>query len=218
MQAPNREVGIEALKSFLRERSPLSPLRVMGKRFGRFFRIPLPGFRPYIVFGPEAARKVLVTERHKFLWRNRDPVTDLLLHGVLVTDGGEHERYRTLMEPSLHPRMLSDYTKMMQNQTERVSSLWRDGQKVDILVESRKIALLIVMQALFSVDVWKDLPRIWTPICKAISYISPGTWILWRKIPRLGYRKHLATDSGHKLKDMGGNHLGQKKRLKTVTG
>ena len=26
---------------------------------------------------------------------------------------------------------------------------------------------------------------------KAIQYISPGAWILWRKIPRPGYRKHL---------------------------
>jgi cytochrome P450 len=60
-----------------------------------------------------------------------------------------------------------------------------------MLIESRKIALLIIMQALFSVDVWDDLPRIWTPILKAIKYISPGAWILWRKIPRPGYRKHL---------------------------
>ena len=47
------------------------------------------------------------------------------------------------------------------------------------------------MQALFNVDVWGDLPRIWKPILKAIQYISPGAWILWRKVPRPGFRKHL---------------------------
>jgi cytochrome P450 len=75
--------------------------------------------------------------------------------------------------------------------TSQVTSEWRDGQTVDMLVESRKIALLIIMQALFSVDTRDDLPRIWTPILKAIEFISPGTWILWRKIPRPGYKKHL---------------------------
>jgi cytochrome P450 len=60
-----------------------------------------------------------------------------------------------------------------------------------MLVESRKIALLIIMEALFGRDVWNDLPRIWKPILKAIEYISPGAWILWRKIPRPGFRKPL---------------------------
>jgi cytochrome P450 len=185
------ETGRAAMRALLKEGSPLGPLKVMAKHVGRFFRIPLPMFKPYVVFGPESNRKVLVTEREKVLWRNNDPVTDLLRHGVLVTDGEEHDHYRKLMSPSLHPSQLDGYTQMMIEQTERVTEGWQDGQEVDMLVESRKIALLIIMQALFSKDVWDDLPHIWTPILKAIEYISPGAWILWRKIPRPGYRKHL---------------------------
>jgi cytochrome P450 len=185
------EIGSAALKSFLETRSPLGPLRVMAERVGKFFQIPLPGFKPYVVFGPEAARKVLVTDREKFLWRNHDPVADLLQRGVLVTDGAEHDHYRGLMEPSLHPAQLPQYTEMMIRQTDRVTACWKDDQIVDMLVEGRKIALLIVMDALFSVDVWDDLPRLWTPILKAIDFISPGAWILWRRIPRPGYKKHL---------------------------
>jgi cytochrome P450 len=60
-----------------------------------------------------------------------------------------------------------------------------------MLIESRKIALLIIMETLFSVDVWDDLPRIWKPILKSIEYISPGPWILWRKFPRFGFHKPL---------------------------
>jgi cytochrome P450 len=187
----NPQTGLAAMKAFLAERSPLGPLKVMAEKIGRFFRIPLPGFKPYVVFGPEANRKVLVTERDKLLWHNRDPVADLLRRGVLVTDGEEHDYYRKLMEPSLHPSRLDGYTQMMVAKTSQVTSEWRDGQTVDMLVESRKIALLIIMQALFSVDTRDDLPRIWTPILKAIEFISPGTWILWRKIPRPGYKKHL---------------------------
>ena len=187
------QVGQLALHALITEGSPLGPLKVMADYVGRFFQIPIPGFRPYVVFGPEANRKVLVTERDKVLWRNSDPVTDLLRRGVLVTDGDEHDRYRNLMEPSLHPSRLPNYTQMMLDQTDRVSSAWKNGDTVDMLVESRKIALLIIMQTLFSRDAWEDLPRIWTPIQKAIQYISPGPWILWRHVPRPGYRKYLKT-------------------------
>ena len=81
------EIGLASMRSLFKEGSPLGPLKVMAKHMGRFFQIPLPGFRPYVVFGPEANRKVLVTERDKVLWRNTDPVTDFLGRGVLIVDG-----------------------------------------------------------------------------------------------------------------------------------
>ena len=179
------------MRALLTEGSPLGPLKVMAKHVGRFFQIPLPGFRPFVVFGPEANRKVLVTERNKLLWRNTDPVTELLGRGVLVTDGTEHDHYRELMEAPLHPSRLPSYTRMMIEQTDRVSASWKDGEVVDMLVESRKIALLIIMQTLFSKDAWGDLPQIWSSILKAIKFISPGMWILWRNWPRPGYKKSL---------------------------
>ena len=185
------QTGRAALSALFHEGSPLGPLKVMARHVGNFFQIPLPGFRPFVVFGPEANRKVLVSERDKVLWRNTDPVTDLLRRGVLVTDGAEHDHYRALMEAPLHPSRLPNYARMMIEQTDRVSSLWKDGEVVDMLVEGRKIALLIIMQTLFTTDVWEDLPRLWKPILKAIKFISPGMWILWRTIPRPGYRKAL---------------------------
>ena len=185
------DLGRAALRALIKEGSPLGPLKVMASHIGRFFQIPLPGFRPYVVFGPEANRKVLVTERDKVLWRNTDPVTDLLRQGVLIVDGDEHDLYRKLMEPPLHPSQLSGFTSKFISHTERVTSKWQDGDVVDMLVESRKIALLIIMDTLFSKDVWDDIPLVWTPILKAIKYISPGMWILWRKMPRFGFRKPL---------------------------
>ena len=154
------QVGRMALHALITDGSPLGPLKVMAEHVGRFFQIQIPGFRPYVVFGPEANRKVLVTERDKLLWRNTDPVTELLRHGVLITDGEEHDLYRNLMEPPLHPSRLANYAQMMVEQTDRVSSTWKDGEVVDMLIESRKVALLIIMQALFTRDVWDDLPHI----------------------------------------------------------
>jgi cytochrome P450 len=185
------ETGRAAMSALFKEGSPLGPLKIMAKHVGYFFQIPLPMFKPYVVFGPEANRKVLVTERDKVLWRNTDPVTDLLRQGVLVVDGEAHDHYRKLMEPPLHPSRLPEYTSRFISQTDRVSAQWHDGETVDMLIESRKIALLIIMETLFSKDAWDDLPHIWNPILKAIEYISPGMWIIWRKMPRFGFRKSL---------------------------
>lgn len=185
------ETGRAAFRALIREGSPLGPLKVMAGAVGRFFQLPLPMFKPYIVFGPDAARKVLVTDREKLLWRNTDPVTDLLDQGVLIVDGEKHDQYRKLMEPPLHPSRLPEYTEMMIQQADRVSARWQDNEIVDMLVEARKIALLIIMQTLFSRDAWDDLPRIWKPLLKSIEYISPGPWILWRNMPRPFFRKPL---------------------------
>jgi cytochrome P450 len=160
---------------------------------GRFFQIPLPGFRAFVVGGPPANRQVLVTDREKLHWRNPgDPVTSMLRQGVLVVDGEAHDRYRGLMEPSLAPGMLSNYVERMIYHTDRVTATWQDGQTVDMLVECRRIALLIIIDAFFSVDFWDDLPRMWNPILKAIQYISPGAWILLPGLPRRSYRKEIA--------------------------
>ena len=48
------QTGRAALRALLHEGSPLGPLKVMAKHVGRFFQIPIPGFRPFVVFGPEA--------------------------------------------------------------------------------------------------------------------------------------------------------------------
>ena len=59
----------------------------------------------------------------------------------------------------------------------------RDGETRDMLVEMRKIALLILFDTLFAVDLLPDLDRLWRPILDLIEYISPGLWILFPNLP-----------------------------------
>ena len=128
------ETGRQALRSLIRERSLLGPLSVLYRRVGRLFQVPLPSFHPFVVGGASANRQVLISDRSRLLWRNPDPVTDVLRRGVLVVDGDEHDSYRGLMESLLHPAALSQYSRMMVEQADRVSACWQDGQMVDMLV------------------------------------------------------------------------------------
>ncbi len=64
---------------------------------------------------------------------------------------------------------------MMIAQTNSVTSTWSDGQTIDMLVEGRKIALLIIMNALFGIDAWNDLPTIWIPDSESHRIYLAGT-------------------------------------------
>ncbi|NJN54455.1 MAG: cytochrome P450 [Anaerolineae bacterium] len=188
----DEKLGLEVLKALARERSLLVALEMMHKHVGDVFQITLPGFSPAVLVGPEANRFVLVSDRQQFLWRNeKDPVAKLLRQGLLVQDGEAHGRLRQIMEPVLQRPSVIPHIPTILRYTDELAAQWRDGGTVDMLVEMRRLALLILLGTTFNVDMWPDLERMWTPILKTIKYISPGLWIIWPNMPRPGYKKAL---------------------------
>ena len=183
--APDNQASLDALRALVKQRSVLAALEVFHTSLGDIFRLPLPGFNPVMMAGPEASHFVLVEQRGDLRWRPEgDPVTDLLRQGVLVTDGDFHDGLRREMAPALHRRMLAGYVDVMVESTDRVIDTWDEARgPLDMLVEMRRIALLILMKTLFAVDFSADLDRLWAPILRALRYISPGAWMLWRDIP-----------------------------------
>jgi cytochrome P450 len=183
------ETGLEVLKGLAKTRSLLTALTIMQDRVGNAFRINLPGFKPVVVAGPEANRQVMITERQRFSWRSEgDPVTRLLRQGVLVVDGELHDELRALMNPALQRANVLPHIGQMWRSTEQVTRGWKDGERRDMLVEMRRVALLILMGSLFSIDFTVDMEQLWQPILHLLAYISPGLWILWPGMPRLRYR------------------------------
>jgi len=189
---PKGPTGLRALQAMWLRKTILAALEVFRADLGDIFRITLPGFKPIMLAGPEAARFVLVSGRGDLRWRTEgDPVTQLLRRGVLVTDGDEHDALRREMDPALHRRTLAGYVEAMLYGTDRVTADWSDGESRDMLVDMRRAALLILMETLFSVDFYADMPRLWSSILRTLKYISPGPWIMWRGMPRPGYARAL---------------------------
>jgi cytochrome P450 len=87
--------------------------------------------------------------------------------------------------------MLASYVETMWRCSDQISSQWRDGARIDLLVEMRRIALLILTKTLFNDDFSPQLKPLWQTILRTIQYISPGLWLLWPGIPRPGYRRAL---------------------------
>jgi cytochrome P450 len=181
------------LRAFMQQRTPLAALEVMQADMGEIFRIPLPGFSPVVLSGPQANHFVLVTHRNDLRWRvERDPVARLLHHGVLVEDGEAHDVLRRSMAPAMHKSMLNAYQHAMLRRTEQVLQGWQDGGRYDMLVEMRKVALLIIMDTLFGIDFSREIQPLWRSILRTLEFISPGLWVVWPEMPRPGYAQALA--------------------------
>lgn len=189
---PDQTVGLRALRGIFRRKSILGALDVLHHEMGDVFRLNVPGFNPVMLVGPEAARFVLVTSREDVRWRmEHEPITILLRHGVLVEDGESHDAIRRAMNPALHKTMLAKQVEAMWRGADQVTQRWTTEKSLDMLVEMRKAALLILTDALFGVDFAPDLERLWPGVLRAVQYISPGPWVVWRGLSPLGYDHRL---------------------------
>jgi cytochrome P450 len=189
---PGPEAGKSALRSIIQTRNILNVLESVHLEMGDVFRIPLPGFKPIFLIGPEANRFVTVTSRDDLKWRNEsDPVTKLLKNGILVTDGDFHDEIRHAINPALHKQVVLEYFPKMLARTDEIIDQWKNGHHYDMLNEMRKIALLIIMDTLFDIDFSKELDTLWIDIIKILKYISPGIWIFNSEIPRPGYKRSI---------------------------
>lgn len=189
---PTGQTGLRALQALIKKQNILSALELLHQELGNVFQITMPGFSPVVLVGPQANRFVLITHRDDLRWRlEQDPVTQLLRHGVLVEDNERHDNLRRHMNPALHRTMLLNYVDTMAACSDQIVANWSESKPLDMLVEMRRVALLILIKTLFKVDFSADMERLWRPILRALAYISPGPWLVWPNIPRPGYKRAL---------------------------
>ena len=189
---PDHTTGWHVLRAWQKHGHILGALEAVHQALGDIFRLPLPGFDSVFLVGPQANRLVLTDGRESFRWRaERDPVTRLLRHGLLVEDGASHDEAREIITPALHGRVMERYLARMQCSVDQVTRHWHDGVRLDLVVEMRRIALLILLDTLFGEDFRPHMEELWRPILRTIRYISPGAWLVWPGIPRLGYQRAL---------------------------
>ena len=166
----------------------LPALEALHRELGDVFRLPVPGFNPIVLAGPEAARFLLVEQRDDFRWRfPRDPVVRLLRHGLLVEDGAAHAALRATINPGLHKQMLAEYTATLARVVDEELAAWPLGQSLNVLPAFRRLTLRTLTATTFGADIEPALPKLWGAILRTLDYIGPGPWIVWPGMPRPGY-------------------------------
>jgi hypothetical protein len=127
----------EALLALYRWRGP-----VINQGFGRYGYIYL--------LGPEA---------NKFVFANSDAFSmreamQVLIPvdgptALIVSDGAEHRRRRTIVQPALHHRQVQHYVQTMAANADAVIDTWQPRQKLDIYQQFRSAIRRSTIESLF---------------------------------------------------------------------
>src|ERR687895_152624 len=136
------------------EREPLPLLLRLRERHGPVFTIRLL-YQPVVfALGPEANHYMTVSHASNFRWRDggMGDLIPLLGDGLLTTDGEYHRRARRIMLPAFHREQLAASTSIMEEEAENAVSRWRLGERLDLYMWTRRLALRIAMRALFGFD------------------------------------------------------------------
>lgn len=190
--APGVRAGLDALAG-LKQRGALGALEVFHQHYGNIFR--LPWLNTVVMVGPEASRFVLVTARDGLRWRNEgDPIVRLLGHGVLVEDGRVHDDLRRAMMPAMHRSMLASYTGSIVQAVNDVVGGWESSRR-DMLVEMRRVALLVLSDVFFGYDMRPDLERLRPHVLRAVRYVGPGAWVGWNRLAAPDVANHAQIDT-----------------------
>jgi cytochrome P450 len=135
-------------------RDPLSVLLDAYDRYGPVYTLRLLTSKVIVLLGPEANHHVLVANQPNFSWREGSlaNLIPLLGDGLLTIDGDFHRRSRKIMLPVFHHEHIAAALGTMVQETDRAMRGWQVGQRIDLYVWTRALALRIAMRALFGLD------------------------------------------------------------------
>lgn len=134
---PVRYLPGEVLLALYRLRGPVTNQRVGG-------------YRLVYLLGPEA---------NKFVFANSDAFSmreamQVLIPvdgptALIVSDGAEHRRRRSLVQPALHHRQVQHYVQIMAANADAVIDTWQPGQQLDIYEQFRSAIRRSTIESLF---------------------------------------------------------------------
>ena len=115
----------------------------------------------WLLSHPDAVRDVLVTHDKLF---TKSPALRrarfTLGNGLLTNDGPTYRRQRSLVQPSLHPRSLGGYGRIMARHTADLLAGWSDGAVIDLHPAIMRLTLRIVAEALFSTPMGPEIDQV----------------------------------------------------------
>jgi cytochrome P450 len=115
----------------------------------------------YFVNEPAAIEEVLATKGTSFRKsRGARRLRQIVGKGLLTSDEPQHLAHRRLIQPAFHRKRLAEFAGVMASASiERVES-WREGEQIDVDAETNRLALEIVANALFGVDLRGEMNEI----------------------------------------------------------
>ena len=176
--------GVHRLLNFLKYvRSPTGFLEQLVADHGPLLRFGLGPVVPYLITDPALITEVFLTHNAAF---GRPPAArDLRMlvgRGLLTIDGDEWKRQRKLVAPPLRKAQIDAYAQAMVTRTEALVHTVRSGEARNITQDTTRLAMHIVVDALFGVDAPPEAERVGELMESAAFYFekllfSPLMWL-----------------------------------------
>jgi cytochrome P450 len=126
----------------------------LKRRYGDMVAISLGGRTLYIVSNPEHIEQIHARTGYEFIkgYTASPSLAKLLGNGLLTSEGDFWLRQRRLSAPAFHHKRIIDYSSIIVEFAQRLTSEWQDGERRDIHEDMMRLTLEIVGKTLFGTD------------------------------------------------------------------
>ena len=136
-------------------RRPLEMIERYRDRYGEPFTLRIARGAPFVLFSePEDVKRVFTGPPDLLRSGEANSVFEAGLgrRSLIVLDGDEHMRDRKLMLPSFHGERMRSYGELVDSIAERGIASWPAGRPFAVAEGTRRIALEVILRAVFGVD------------------------------------------------------------------
>jgi cytochrome P450 len=107
----------------------------------------------YMLQHPALIQQVLVDEPEKFVKPDLDAaIDDLLGDGLLLGDGDQWRKQRSIANPAFHARRVATLADTMATHAQDMVDGWSVGDEIDVEVEMARVTVRIIIEAMLGVE------------------------------------------------------------------
>ncbi len=147
------------------------------REYGDFVTVPAPRTGPpnIVLADPEAIKHVLISNADNYVKGSGfERVKMLLGNGIIVTDGAQWRRQRTMMQPGFSRRNIEALTRVMSAMTLSLRERWFDladsGATIGVTTATSEYALEIILKAIFGEKDYRTLTE--TPDGNPFAFLT----------------------------------------------
>jgi cytochrome P450 len=149
----------------------------MWRRYGDVFTVRiLPGGRPLVLFTrPEHAKEIFAGDPEVFHAGKGNAILGPIMgeHSLLLQDGHEHKRARSLLMPAFNGHALRGYRALVDEVAGDQVATWRPGEEFRSLDRMNALTLEVILRVVFGVTDERRLARLRPCVNRTVN-VSPG--------------------------------------------
>ena len=157
------------------------------RRYGDVFTVRiLPKGRPLVLFArPEHAKQIFAGDPAVFHAGKGNAILGPIMgeHSLLLQDGGEHKRARTLLMPAFNGQALRGYGDLVTDVARAEIGRWRPGEEFRSLERMNALTLEVILRVVFGVSDEERLAALRPRVNQTVD-VNPAVLLGWG-YPRL---------------------------------